>query len=140
MAMQTLLFPAIENGARVSFFFQRVSPYYYFVQLKDSSTGRPFTTWNYQSPDYGVAGSFAYEGAPGNLICTVDCLQSPRLDNTWAENIITPNPESPTYGTVYNVAFNDYSGPIQFSNFFISLVSWPPVPPMVPVPPPPMNI
>ncbi|MDC9604267.1 hypothetical protein WDV76_07930 [Xenorhabdus griffiniae] len=138
MAMQTLLFPAVGNGTRVSIFFQRVSQYYYFVQLKESSTGRPFFTWNYQSPDYGIASSFAYDGAPGDLICTVDCPQSPRLDNTWAENIITPNPESPTYGTVYNVAFNDYSGPTQFSNFFISLASWLPVSPIVPVPPIPI--
>jgi hypothetical protein len=125
MATKTLYFPEIENGWTVTYFFQAIASFSYKVTLKDNSSNDIILTHEFNNtPPYRISDLFSYNGKSGNLICTIECPSSNHFENTWAESIITPNSGKPTMGRTYCAAFDDYGGPVRFSNFFVCLFGW----------------
>ncbi|WP_340618048.1 hypothetical protein [Xenorhabdus entomophaga] len=135
MATKTLSFPGIKSGWYVSYFLQTLAGDDYTVTIQDNVTGNIYATWKKQNDGddspYSNTHSFWYTGPDGKLICNVDCPESSRLDNTWAESIITPSSGNPTLGRTYCAAFEDngikHNGTdyrIEYNNLFICLVGW----------------
>ncbi|PHM29094.1 hypothetical protein [Xenorhabdus innexi] len=127
MATKTLYFPDIKNGWYVSYSFLVLAGWGYTVDLNDD-LGNNYAHWikPNDGSDYPnkIIDTFWYKGSDGALICTIDCPKSNRLDNTWAESIITPSSGSPTLGRTYCAIFEDNGMPIEYNNLSVYVTGW----------------
>ncbi|PHM75177.1 hypothetical protein [Xenorhabdus kozodoii] len=128
MATKTLYFTGIENNWHVSYYFMTQAGYDYTVTLSDKDTGYIYYTWSKPYDPSGAPHSTAniilYTGSSGNLICTVDCPQSTRLEFDMGNSDITANGGKITLGKTYTAAFEDYGGSIDFNDLFVSIAGW----------------
>ncbi|MBC8946301.1 hypothetical protein [Xenorhabdus indica] len=128
MATKTLYFTGVENNWHVSYYFLTQAGYDYTVTLLDKDTGQVYKTWS--KPDdpsgdpHSTAGIILFTGAPGKLICKVDCPESSRLDVDMSNSDITANAGQITLGKTYTAAFEDNGGSIDFNDLFISIAGW----------------
>ncbi|WP_340615039.1 hypothetical protein [Xenorhabdus thailandensis] len=128
MANKLLHLSGIKSGWNVSYFFQTQTWNSYMVTIQDSITKTNYGTWvkTYEksSIPHTFSGTFLYTGPDGKLTCYVECAEGNRLDNSWNSSLILPSSGEPTLGMTYCASFEDFSGSIDYNDFFVCLTGW----------------